>query len=292
MDWLFLLEVSLAGLGSGGLYALAALAFVIVYKATRVVNIAIGEFLMLGAYVFYAFATGMEWPIWLAIVGAVVVSGALGAVVERLTIRPMLGESPISVFMITVGLASILVGAVELIWTADQRRLPEFMPRAPVMVGEAFVAPKVFYGFWVAVVLALLVLVVFRYWRGGVALRATASDQGAAYAMGINVPRVFSLAWVTAGAIAAGSGVIVGAIGGISSSMGVFGLSVLVVVIVGGLDSVAGALVGGIFIGLLEAWAGAYLGGEYKLLATFVVLVVVLMARPYGLFGTREIERL
>ncbi|WP_291378401.1 MULTISPECIES: branched-chain amino acid ABC transporter permease [Achromobacter] len=292
MDWLFLLEVSLAGLGSGGLYALAALAFVIVYKATRVVNIAIGEFLMLGAYVFYAFATGMEWPIWLAIVGAVVLSGALGAVVERLTIRPMLGESPISVFMITVGLASILVGAVELIWTADQRRLPEFMPRAPVMVGEAFVAPKVFYGFWVAVVLALLVLVVFRYWRGGVALRATASDQGAAYAMGINVPRVFSLAWVTAGAIAAVSGVIVGAIGGISSSMGVFGLSVLVVVIVGGLDSVAGALVGGIFIGLLEAWAGAYLGGEYKLLATFVVLVVVLMARPYGLFGTREIERL
>ncbi|WEX97376.1 branched-chain amino acid ABC transporter permease [Achromobacter spanius] len=292
MDVLFFVEVSLAGLGSGGLYALAALAFVIVYKATRVVNIAIGEFLMLGAYVFYAFATSMAWPIWLAIVGAVVVSGVLGALVERLTIRPMLGEAPISVFMVTVGLASILVGAVELIWTADQRRLPEFMPRSPVIIGEAFVAPKVFYGFWVAVVLALLVLVVFRYWRGGVALRATASDQGAAYAMGINVPRVFSLAWVAAGALAAVSGVIVGAIGGISSSMGVFGLSVLVVVIVGGLDSVAGALVGGVFIGLLEAWAGAYLGGEYKLLATFIVLVVVLMVRPYGLFGTREIERL
>lgn len=292
MDGLFLLEVTLAGLGSGGLYALAALAFVIVYKATRVVNIAIGEFLMMGAYVFYAFAAGMAWPVWAAIAGAVALSAVLGALVERVTIRPMLGESPISVFMITVGLASILVGVVELIWTADQRRLPEFMPRAPVMVGEAFVAPKVFYGFWVALALVLLVLAVFRYWRGGVALRATASDQGAAYAMGINVPRVFSLSWAAAGAIAAVSGVIVGAIGGISSSMGVFGLSVLVVVIVGGLDSVAGALVGGIFIGLLEAWAGAYLGGEYKLLATFVVLVAVLMMRPYGLFGTREIERL
>lgn len=292
MDGLFFLEVTLAGLGSGGLYALAALAFVIVYKATRVVNIAIGEFLMMGAYVFYAFAAGMAWPVGAAIVGAVALSAVLGAVVERVTIRPMLGESPISVFMITVGLASILVGVVELIWTADQRRLPEFMPRAPVMVGEAFVAPKVFYGFWVALALVLLVLAVFRYWRGGVALRATASDQGAAYAMGINVPRVFSLSWAAAGAIAAVSGVIVGAIGGISSSMGVFGLSVLVVVIVGGLDSVAGALVGGIFIGLLEAWAGAYLGGEYKLLATFVVLVAVLMMRPYGLFGTREIERL
>ncbi|MFY3443940.1 branched-chain amino acid ABC transporter permease [Achromobacter xylosoxidans] len=292
MDGLFFLEVTLAGLGSGGLYALAALAFVIVYKATRVVNIAIGEFLMMGAYVFYAFAAGMAWPVWAAIAGAVALSAVLGALVERVTIRPMLGESPISVFMITVGLASILVGVVELIWTADQRRLPEFMPRAPVMVGEAFVAPKVFYGFWVALALVLLVLAVFRYWRGGVALRATASDQGAAYAMGINVPRVFSLSWAAAGAIAAVSGVIVGAIGGVSSSMGVFGLSVLVVVIVGGLDSVAGALVGGIFIGLLEAWAGAYLGGEYKLLATFVVLVAVLMMRPYGLFGTREIERL
>lgn len=150
MDGLFFLEVTLAGLGSGGLYALAALAFVIVYKATRVVNIAIGEFLMMGAYVFYAFAAGMAWPVWAAIAGAVALSAVLGALVERVTIRPMLGESPISVFMITVGLASILVGVVELIWTADQRRLPEFMPRAPVMVGEAFVAPKVFYGFWVA----------------------------------------------------------------------------------------------------------------------------------------------
>lgn len=213
MDGLFFLEVTLAGLGSGGLYALAALAFVIVYKATRVVNIAIGEFLMMGAYVFYAFAAGMAWPVWAAIAGAVALSAVLGALVERVTIRPMLGESPISVFMITVGLASILVGVVELIWTADQRRLPEFMPRAPVMVGEAFVAPKVFYGFWVALALVLLVLAVFRYWRGGVALRATASDQGAAYAMGINVPRVFSLSWAAAGAIAAVSGVIVGAIG-------------------------------------------------------------------------------
>jgi len=134
--------------------------------------------------------------------------------------------------------------------------------------------------------------VVFRFWRGGVALRATASDQAAAYSVGINVPRVFSLAWVASAMLAAISGIIVGSIGGISSSMGVFGLSVLVVVIVGGLDSVLGALIGGILIGLIEALAGAYLGGEYKLLATFIVLVAVLLVRPYGLFGTHEIERL
>lgn len=292
MDWLFFLEVVLAGIGGGGLYALAGLAFVIIYKATQVVNLAIGEMLMLGAYAFFAFSAGMHWPIPVAIVASVAVCAVLGGVVERLAIRPMLGESPISVFMVTVGLGSIMVGVVELIWSADQRRLPEFIPSEPIFIGEAFISSKIFYSFLVAVLLVAISLAVFRWWRGGVALRATATDQAAAYAMGINVPRVFSLAWILAAALAAVAGIAVGAIGGVSSSMGVFGLSVLVVVIVGGLDSVLGALLAGLLIGVLEALAGAYLGGEFKLLVTFLVLVAVLMVRPYGLFGTREIERL
>ena len=291
-DWLYFFEVSLAGIGAGGLYALTGLAFVIIYKATRVVNLAIGEMLMLSAYIFFAFTAGMQLPAWAAIVLTVAASALLGAGFERLLIRPMLGESPISTFMVTVGLASILVGVVELVWTADPRRLPEFMPGGAVMIGQAFVAPKVFYAFLVTAVLIALVLGVFRFWRGGVALRATASDQAAAYSMGIDVPKVFSLSWTLAAAIAAVAGILVGAIGGISSSMGVFGLSVLVVVIVGGLDSIVGALVGGLLIGLIESWAAAYLGGEYKLLATFCLLVLILLVRPYGLFGTHEIERL
>lgn len=291
-DALFFLEISLAGIGSGGLYALTGLAFVIIYKATRVVNLAIGEMLMMGAYFFFALSAGMNLPIWAAIVLAVLASGLMGAVVERALIRPMLGESPISTFMVTVGLASVLVGVVELVWTADPHRLPEFMPTTPVMIGEAFIAPKVFYGFLVTAVLIGLALAVFRFWRGGVALRATASDQAAAYSMGIPVPRVFSLSWALAATIAGIAGIVVGAIGGISSTMGVFGLSVLVVVIVGGLDSVVGALVAGLLVGLIESWAGAYLGGEYKLLATFTLLVLILMVRPYGLFGTHDIERL
>ena len=291
-DWWMLFEVSLAGIGSGGLYALAGLAFVLIFKATKVVNLAIGEMLMMGAYFFFAMASTLGWPIWLGVVVAVLGSGALGALVERLLIRPMLGESPISVFMITIGLSSILVGAVELIWGADQMRLPDFMPSDPVLIGEAMVPPKIFYGFLVATGLIAVVLVVFRYWRGGIALRATASDQAAAYSMGINVPRVFSMAWVVGAMVAAIAGIIVGSISSLSPTMGVFGLSVLVVVIVGGLDSVAGALVGGILVGLVEAWSGTYLGGEYKMLATFSLLVLILMVRPYGLFGTHEIERL
>ncbi len=289
--WL-LFEIVLSGMGAGGLYALTGLAFVTIYKATRVVNIAIGEMLMIGAYLFFAFTAGLKLPVWAAIPAAMLASGVFGAVVERVMIRPMLGESPISSFMVTVGLGSILVGAVELIWTADQQRLPEFFPSAPVKIGEALLSAKVFWGFVVAVLLIGAVLLAFRYWRGGVALRATASDQQAAYSMGIDVPRVFSLAWVAAAMIACVAGIVVGSIGGISSVMGVFGLSVLVVVIFGGLDSVLGALVGGLVVGVIEALTGFYIGGEYRLLATFLLLVLVLLVRPYGLFGTHEIERL
>jgi branched-chain amino acid transport system permease protein len=292
IDWWLLFEIVLSGLGTGGLYALTGLAFVMIYKATRVVNIAIGEMLMMGAYIFFAFSAGLGLPVWLAIPAALLVSGAFGAGIERAIIRPMLGESPIASFMVTVGLSSILVGLVELIWTADQQRLPEFITGKPVAIGQAMLSAKVFYGFWIAVVLIAAVLLAFRYWRGGVALRATASDQAAAYSMGINVPRVFSLAWVAAAMIACVAGIVVGSIGGISSVMGVFGLSVLVVVIFGGLDSALGALVGGLVVGVAEALAGFYLGGGYKILATFSLLVLILLVRPYGLFGTHEIERL
>src|SRR5690606_10070421 len=202
---------------------------------------------------FLTFFAVLELPAWAAVLLAVLASGVMGGVIERLAIRPMLGEAPISVFMVTVGLGSILVGTVELICSTEQRPPPGLMPTAPIFLGEAFISSKVFYGFLVALTLVALVVAIFRYWRGGVALRATASDQGAAYAMGINVPRVFSLAWVAAAALAAVAGVVVGAIGGLSSSMGVFGLSVLVVVIVGGLDSVVGALLAGLMIGVLEA---------------------------------------
>ncbi len=291
-DWLMLLEVCLAGVGNGGLYGLAGLAFVLIYKATRVVNLAIGELLMIGAYFLLTFASILGLPLWLGIALAIAGSGFLGTLIERVLIRPMLGESPISVFMITVGLSSILVGAVELIWSGTPMRLPDFMPSEPIMIGEAMLAPKIFYSLLVAAAMIAFVLVLFHFWRGGVALRATASNQIAAYSMGINVPRVFSAAWAVGAMVAAVAGILVGSISTLSPEMGVFGLSVLVVVIVGGLDSILGALVGGVLVGLVEALTGTYLGGEYKMLATFTLLVIILMIRPYGLFGTREIERL
>lgn len=291
MDWLFFGEISLAGLAMGGLYALIALGFVIIYKATRVINFAIGEIMMFAAYLFLAFAGGMEMSPWIALPLAVIGGSILGGVIEKTMIRPMLGESPISVVMVTIGIASILVGLVEFIWTADPQLLPNFLPREPVFIGELYLAPKIAYGFLIGSALLVIYLLYFRFSRGGVALRATASDQAAAYSMGINVRRVFNMAWVFGSLAASLAGVLVAATGGLSPQFGIIGLSVLVVVIVGGLDSILGALVAGVFIGWLETVAGAYLGGEYRMPATFLVLAVILVIRPYGLFGTHEIER-
>ena len=291
-DLLFFIEISLAGLGSGALLSLTALAFVLIYKATRVINLAVGETLMMGGYFFFALAAGMSLPVWIAIPLAIAGGGLIGAIVERGIIRRMLGESPISVFMVTVGLGSVLVGLVEFIWGTDPRSLPDFMGSAPIFLGEVYVSRKIAISFVVAAVVIAVFLILFRYWRGGVALRATATDQAAAYSCGINVPGVFSLAWIIGCGTAAGAGMLLGQIGGIAPTMGAFGLSALVVVIVGGLDSVAGALIAGLFIGVVEAWTGTYLGGEYKLVFTFGILILMLMIRPYGLFGTTEIERL
>ena len=292
MDWLFLFEVVLSGLGSGALLALTGIAFVLIYKATKVINLAVGEMLMLGAYFFFGLTISLTLPIWLAVILTLVGGGILGGVFERVLIRPMLGESPISVFMVTVGLSSVLIGFVEFIWGGDPRTLPSFLPSKPIFIGDAYVSPKIAVCFAIASILIAVFLLVFRTWRGGVALRAAATDQGAALSGGINVPAVFSVSWIVAGMAAAGSGILIGSIGGISPNMGVFGLSVLVAVIVGGLDSIAGALVAGLAIGVVEALVGTYMGGEYKLLVTFSILVVALMIRPYGLFGTVEIERL
>ena len=283
MDWLFFGEISLAGLAMGGLYALIALGFVIIYKATRVINFAIGEIMMFAAYLFLAFAGGMEMSPWIALPLAVIGGSILGGVIEKTMIRPMLGESPISVVMVTIGIASILVGLVEFVWTADPQLLPNFLPREPVFIGELYLAPKIAYGFLIGSALLIVYLLYFRFSRGGVALRATASDQAAAYSMGINVRRVFNMAWVFGSLAASLAGVLVAATGGLSPQFGIIGLSVLVVVIVGGLDSILGALVAGVFIGWLETVAGAYLGGEYRMPATFLVLAIILVIRPYGL---------
>ncbi|HTN66535.1 MAG TPA: branched-chain amino acid ABC transporter permease [Burkholderiaceae bacterium] len=292
MDWIYLAEIALSGIGSSALLALTGVAFVLIYKTTRVLNLALGETLMLGGYLFFAFTAGMGLPIWLAIPLVLACGGLFGAVVERTIIRPMLGTSPFTVFMVTIGIGSMVVGAVELIWGLEPHRLVSFVDDKPVFLGPAYVSPKTAVAFAIASATIVLFLLVLRYWRGSLALRATASDHGAAYSCGISVPKVYSMSWAVACMIASGAGILVGSVGGISPAMGVFGLTVLSVVIMGGMDSILGVLLASLLVGLIEAFAGAFLGGEFKHVSTFTLLMIMLLVRPHGLLGTAEIDRL
>ena len=292
MDWLFFLESSIAGLATGALYSLVALGFVIIYKATRVINFAIGEIMMISAYLFLTFAGILQWHPVISLVLAVLGGGLLGGVIEKSIIRPMLGEPPISVIMVTIGLSNILVGGAQIFWGGGPRVLPAFLPKQPIFIGDLYVSSKIAYSALIAVCMLACYLIYFRFSRGGVALRATASDQAASFSMGISVPKVFNFAWIFGCMAAALAGVLVSASGGLSPYAGGMALSVLVVVIFGGLDSIAGALIGGMLVGWLETITGALWGGEYKMMAIFSLLTIVLVLKPHGLFGTKEIERL
>ena len=213
------------------------------------------------------------------------------------TLMPLSQARTISIIMVTIGLAAIFKGVAQIAWSGDYRSYPPIFPRAPVELGPILIPSRQFYPLLIAVAAIALVGLGFRFTRTGTAMRATASDQATAFSMGIDIRRVFSLSWVLAAVSAAVAGIVIGAIGGISPQLGAVGLRIFPVVILGGLDSVGGALLGGVAVGILENLAGGYLdplleGGGVKEVAPFVALVLILMVRPYGLFGTRDVERL
>ena len=293
----FFIQLVANGVVVGGIYAMVALGFVLIYKSSRVINFAQGEFLMVGAYVSLAIITAARVPPLLAFVLTLGFSVALALLVERLVLRPLIGEPVISVIMVTLGLASVLRALIQLFYGTDTRPFPELFSARPVFVGPIPVAQGYLYGFCLSLALLLAFVLFFKFTAAGVAMRATAFDQVVALSMGISVKRMFALAWAIAAVVSAVGGIILGSIrGGIDMGLGGIGFKVIPVALLGGLDSVPGAIVGGLIIGVLENLSGGYLdpifGGGVKEVAPFVVLVLILMVRPYGLFGTVEdIER-
>jgi branched-chain amino acid transport system permease protein len=292
-----LLQLLASGVVTGGIYALIAMGFVVVYKATGIINFATGELMMLGAFFAYTAMVAAHAPFAVALLVAAAGAGAVGALVERVVLRPLLGQRAISIIMVTIGLSAIFKGVAQLVWSGEYRSFPPIFPRRPVALGPVILPSRQAYPFLIALAAIALIALLFRFTRTGVAMRATADDQATAFSMGIDIRRVFSLSWSLAAVAAAVAGIVIGTIGGISPQLGAIGLRIFPVVILGGLDSIGGALVGGVVIGILENLAGGYLdpllpGGGVKEVAPFVALVAILMVRPYGLFGTREIERL
>ena len=296
MDINFFLQLVINGVVVGSVYALVALGFVIIFKSTSVVNFAQGEFLLLGAYISLAVVSQTSMPFWVAVVVTLLFSVALGMLIERLILRPMIGEPVISVIMVTLGLSSILKAVVQGIWGTDTRPFPEIFPSTPVQIGPLPVSQGYIYSVVCVAILLLLFTLFFKYSRVGIAMRATAFSQQVAQSMGISVRRMFALAWAIAAVVSAIGGILLGGVrGGVDAALAAIGLKVIPVVILGGLDSIIGAIVGGLIVGVLENLAGGYLdpifGGGVKEVAPFVVLVLILMIKPYGLFGKVHIDR-
>ncbi|HVR28206.1 MAG TPA: branched-chain amino acid ABC transporter permease [Thermoanaerobaculia bacterium] len=285
------LQLTFTGLSSGMVYALVAVGFVVIYKASDVINFAQGEFLLLGAYLAFAFIAQIGLPWSVGVAATLVTALVVGLLVERFVLRPLIGEPIISMIMVTIGLSSVLKALVLAVWGAAPKPFPKFLPAAPIEVlGVMVTADRLLTIVLAGVLLGLLTLF-FRYTRDGIAMRAIADDQQAALSMGISIKRVLAVAWAMAAVVAAVGGIMVANLVGVSHDVSYVGLRVFPVVILGGLDSIPGAILGGAIIGLLESYTGGYIGHGLNLIVPFIVLVVVLMVRPYGLFGKEIIER-
>lgn len=286
------LEYSAVGIAAGGIYALIALGIVVIFKSSRTFNFAMGEMMMLSAYFFYTAAVTFALGIVLGFIVALIGSIAIALLIERFALRPMMGRPFIAIVMVTFGIGSVIRGVVGMVWGPNDLQMPAILSRAPVMLGDIFIPGKTARAFAIAVVLVAGLIAYLRYSRAGIALRAAAADQITAYSMGIDVRRVIASTWILAAITGCISGVLMANVNTLTPHLGLVALNVLSVVILGGMNSIGGVLIAGFIIGWLEAVTGWVLGTEFREITPYILTLLVVLARPTGLFGTKDIERI
>jgi len=281
------LQLTLAGVAQGCVYALVALGFVLIYKATETVNFAQGDLMMLGAFFGLTASTILGWPYWATILFAIVVMALVGMLIERIVIRPVLGYPTFTVVMITIGVGYVLRGMVTMVpgWGTETHSLKTPFGDQVIRFGGAVLAVEQIATIAFTAALCLALYLFFRFAKLGVAMQATSQNQLAAYYMGIPVQRVNMLIWGLAAAVAAFGGILLAPSAFVHSNMGFIGLKAFPAAVVGGFGSVPGAIVGGLIIGIVEALAGFYLPEGFKDVAAYVVVLVVLLFMPSGIFG-------
>jgi branched-chain amino acid transport system permease protein len=284
------------GVMIGLMYSLVALGFVLVYKATDAVNFAQGEFVMVAALAVALSMLAAGAPLWIAVLVGLAGMIAFGFALERVVLRKLIGRPVIAVVMATIGLASILRGVGPTFFGAGTKNLPLPISDEPFIVGPLFVPPIQIFGATVSLFFIVAFGVFFLKSRKGIAMRAVADNQQVAMAMGINVERYFGLAWAMTGIVSALGGIIWGNMLGVDVNLSLVGFKVFPVVILGGLDSIPGAIIGGLIVGIVEnvaaGYVDPYVGGGTKDFAPYVLMILALMIRPYGIFGKRIIERI
>jgi len=289
----FFLQLLINGISIGFLYGLSAMGFVMIFKSSSVLNFAHGELLALGAFFFLAMVTWVKLPIAAAFIVTLACCFILGFIIERFFLRPLIGEPLIYVIMLTVGLASMFKGLMLLVWGGNLQTYPAFLPESLGIQWDVINIPPVYTA---ALIIGIMFLILFglffKYSSQGIFMRSVADNQRAALSLGVHVQKVFALSWAIAALVAGMSGIVLGIINGINvHDLSAIGLKVFPVVILGGLDSIGGAIIGGIIIGLLETFTGGYISPSLSDVLPYIILVFILMVKPYGLFGLAEIER-
>ena len=292
-----LVQLLVNGLIVGTLYGVVAMSFVLIYKATQVVNFAQGEFLLIGAWVCWWLLTKYQLPFYLGMPITLAFMLIFGVALQVVVLRPMIGEPIISVIMVTIGLSTVFQAAMKWIFGTNLQPFPPVFTTQTVSILGLQI--QTVYLMSLAVSLAMMAGMAwfFRSSKYGLAMRATAFNQQVAQSLGVPVKTVFAMAWAISAVVSAVAGVVVAVVNGVSAGLSAYGIKVFPAVILGGLDSIAGAVIGGVIIGLLENLAhfvdSEYLhwGNLYEI-APFYVLILILMIKPYGLFGTEDIERI
>jgi branched-chain amino acid transport system permease protein len=296
MNGEFLIQLVLNGLVVGTLYGVVAMSFVVIYKATQVVNFAQGELLLVGAWVCWALLTKYQLPLYVGLPLSLVFMFVFGLAIQVVMLRPLLGEPIVSVIMVTIALSAVVQAALKWIFGVDSQPFPPVFTSQSMNLWGLRIQTVYLMSIAVGGTIMIGMAWFFRVTRFGLAMRATAFDQQVAQSLGVSVKSVFAMAWAISATVSALAGVIVAIVNGMSSGLSAYGIKVFPAVILGGLDSIGGAVAGGIAIGLLENIAH-YLDSEFLHwgnlyeVAPFYVLIVILMIRPYGLFGTTDIER-
>ena len=291
-----LLQFVITGVTVGMVYSLIALGFVLVWKSSGVANLALGQLVLLFSWFTFAMLVQVGSPIWLGFALVILFALALGWIIERFILRPLIAQPILSLITVTLGLAYFIQGAVSFIWPKSVAALPGLFPEEPVQIGTAVVSQEYLWAAGISILLFILLSLYFRYNKTGVVMRATADDQMAVQACGIPVTKIFSLSWMLACVLAAVGGILISSIGGITFGLVETGLKAFSVVILGGLDSFLGAIIAGPIIGLAESLGGGYLTPltwpGIKEIIPFIIIIIVMFVRPYGLLGEERIERI
>ena len=291
-----LLQFIINGLIVGALYGVVAMSFVLIYKASQVVNFAQGEFLLIGAWVCWWLITAHQLPFVWAMLLTFVFMMIFGVLLQIVVLRPLIGEPIISVIMVTIGLSIVFQALMKWMFGVFAQPFPQVFETQQIGIAGVQVQTIYLLSLGISLLLMAGFAIFFSYSKYGLAMRATAFDQQVAQSLGISVKNVFAMAWAISAVVSSVAGIVVGIVNGVSSALSFYGIKVFPAVIVGGLDSILGAVIGGLIIGLLENLSqyvdGQFLhwGNLYEI-APFYVLIIILMIKPYGLFGTRDIER-